>query len=283
MKKIAVTGAGGDIGQVLLEHLKGLDYDVVAIDLNVKHLKDRRNRFACDLTNLGNLCSVLKDCDAIVHLAAHPGGNGASQSYIFENNMMSSYNVFEAAAILGINTIVAASSTNAAGNDCNVDTHYKYLPLDEAHSSHPDEAYGLAKLLTEKVADGYVLRYPDMKVISLRLPYIYFDDHSKCLSQNPKKEPSLYTWLHVQEVVMVIGLALKAGLPGHEVFYVQADETTSARDTMDLMKDFFPGLNIREAIPGRKSPISNEKAKRLLKWVPDPKYQEELNAKKPSE
>lgn len=84
-----------------------------------------KNYTKADLTDFGSVLSVLMGIDdrykfdpselAIVHLAAIPAPGHAVDQKTFENNVMSTYNIFEAARKLGIKNIVSASSETLLG------------------------------------------------------------------------------------------------------------------------------------------------------------------------
>lgn len=52
-----------------------------------------------DLENLGETYSVLNGADAVVHLAAVPAMHIRTPDVTFRNNVISTYNVLEAAAV----------------------------------------------------------------------------------------------------------------------------------------------------------------------------------------
>ena len=70
-------------------------------------------------------------------------------------NVLSTYNVLEACAVLNINKVVVASSESSYGI-CFASDFFapKYLPIDEAHPQLPEDSYGLSKVVNEVTADG---------------------------------------------------------------------------------------------------------------------------------
>jgi len=84
----------------------------------------------------------------------------------FSNNILSTYNVFEAARRLGIKNIVWASSETVLGLP--FDTPPPYVPVDEEYPGRPESAYSLSKLLGEEMAKQFCRWDPEMKIIGLR-------------------------------------------------------------------------------------------------------------------
>jgi nucleoside-diphosphate-sugar epimerase len=103
------------------------------------------------------LPEAFRGCDCIVHIAAWHGiheHRGEKNAYDFVDlNVRGTFEIFEAAASLGIDKIVYISTTSV----------YR-----------PDSRYGSSKILAEAIAEDY-RKYRDMNVITLRprgfIPY----------------------------------------------------------------------------------------------------------------
>ena len=93
---------------------------------------------------------VLAGADAVVHLAAIPAANIHTPEVTFQNNVMSTYNILEAAGGLGIKKAVIASSESSYGIVFAI--HLlgpRYVPMDEDHPQLPQDSYGLSKAVNE--------------------------------------------------------------------------------------------------------------------------------------
>src|SRR5207302_453286 len=103
--KVCVTGSSGKAGQAVVPHLVAHGYEVVSVDL-----RPLPGGLRADLTDYGQAVEVLAGCDAVVHLANIPAPGLATPATTFNQNMAMNFNVFQAAAGLGLARVVWASS-----------------------------------------------------------------------------------------------------------------------------------------------------------------------------
>ncbi|HBS73977.1 MAG TPA: UDP-glucose 4-epimerase, partial [Microbacterium sp.] len=116
--RIALTGATGKLGSVAIRELRAAGHDVTGFDV----VGARASGFVqVDLTDYGQVIDALGGVDrtapfdAVVHLAAIPAPGLRTDVATFHNNMPATFNVFWAAARLGIRRIVYASSETVLG------------------------------------------------------------------------------------------------------------------------------------------------------------------------
>lgn len=113
-KRVAVTGALGKIGKVLVPDLRDKGYEVFLID-DIAPSDPKESAILADLTDFGQALDALssigadtyaraepKAFDAIVHLASMPHPRMKPDAEELRINMMATYNVFESARRLGI-------------------------------------------------------------------------------------------------------------------------------------------------------------------------------------
>src|SRR5438034_7000172 len=138
MALVIVTGGSGRAGQYVVAELKAAGYEV----LNVDQKPGEGARYLqADLTDLGQTVATLRGAERVVHLAAIPGPGRHPESVVFRLNVMSTWNVLEAAEILGIEKLVLASSVNAVG--LSYSEHRiqpASFPVDEAQPARPERA-----------------------------------------------------------------------------------------------------------------------------------------------
>ena len=97
--RVVVTGSSGKAGRFVVSDLVGHGYDVLAVDL-VRPAEPMADFLLADVTQFGQAAEALADADAVVHLAAIPAPGISTEETTFRTNMLSTFNVFEAARVL---------------------------------------------------------------------------------------------------------------------------------------------------------------------------------------
>ena len=265
---LVVTGSKGLIGRHTVEYAKTQPgIDVFGVDhIGVGSGPDQYRM--ADLTDLGQTYSALAGADAVVHLAAIPDHDLVEEPKLFMSNIASTYNVFEAARNLGIKRVVWASSIQV--NRTVVmqhDTRYQYLPVDEAHPVDPQNDYALSKYVGEVMAETYAKTY-GLSVISLRFTAIKPPDVMKDWPWPRAEAPhwAMYAYADVRDAARACFLAATAELPpySHHVAFVVAKDTLVATPSAEIASRVFPDAEVRGALAGNASLVSNATAKRLF-------------------
>jgi uronate dehydrogenase len=112
MMRVLITGAAGYIGRRLSRGLEN-DFDLRLGDLHVPENDPRWVRL--DVTNPSNTAAVVRDVDAVVHLAVASGHEGdyedsAFNQLRFDVNVKGTWNVLEAARRASVRRFVFTSS-----------------------------------------------------------------------------------------------------------------------------------------------------------------------------
>jgi nucleoside-diphosphate-sugar epimerase len=276
--KIAVTGGSGKAGRWIVSELLNHGYDVLNLD---SKLPDQPlcPTNVVDLNDLGQVHSVLgggssrdrKACDAVIHFAAIPQAFTHASDITFRNNVMSTYNVLEACANLGIGKAVVASSESTYGYVF-ADRFFepKYLPVDENHPVFPEDSYGLSKVVGEQTAEMFHRR-TGMQVVSFRLGNILDpSDYSAVIDSFSDPEArlrNLWSYIDVRDVASACRLAIEKSGLGAQTLIISADDTSSNRPTEELVAQYLPGVKeINMRLDGRSALLSNERAKVVLGW-----------------
>ena len=172
MKRVLVTGGSGKAGRACVRELLEHGYEVINVDA-VRPGEALCPFVEADLTDFGQVVEALSGVDsrhdkvdAVVHLAAIPAPGRSTNAVTFRNNILSTYNVFEAARKLEIRNLVWASSETVLGLP--FDTPPPYAPLDEDYPARPETAYSLSKSLGEEMARQFCRWDPELKIIGLR-------------------------------------------------------------------------------------------------------------------
>ena len=243
---VLVTGGSGMVGRAVAADLQKHGYRVKNVDL--QPAASQIHTVRADLTDLGQVYGVLAGVDAIVHLAAIPAPGSHPPDVVFETNVLSTFNVLQAGAALGVKRIVIASSLSALGLAYKtLPVELFYFPIDEAHPLLAQDVYGISKEIGETLADGIVRRVPDLSVTSFRFPFLTGPATASNALRHWRGSPEagasiLWSYLDVTDAALVIRQALEAALPGHEPFYVAAPDTFMDEETFTLLAKHFPGV-----------------------------------------
>lgn len=266
--RVVVTGSSGLAGRFVVEHLVDHGYHVTGVD-RIRPDRELAQYRLADVEDLGQVFDCLAGAEAVVHLAAIPRPGFEPDAMVFRTNVMSTYNVLEAAARLDIRRVVLASSISVLGYPF----HYRafspqYVPIDEVHPRLPQDPYALSKVVGEELADGFVRR-TGMTVISLRLAWIHtpqtFEQQLAPMHDDPAAGASnLWSYIDTRDAAGACRLALEADLTGHEAMFVAAPDSFMPQPTAELVRQVYPDTEIRAGVEGRASPISSAKARRLL-------------------
>ncbi|MDB5083976.1 MAG: NAD(P)-dependent oxidoreductase, partial [Bacilli bacterium] len=226
-----------------------------------------------DLKNLGEAYGVLAGADAVVHLAAIPVAYSHPSEVTFENNVMSTYNILEAAAGLGIQKAVIASSESSYGLCFAVHPFGpQYVPVDEKHPQLPQDSYGLSKIVNEQTAEMFHRR-TNMQVVSFRLGNVIspeaYVNFPKFIHDAKQRERILWSYIDTRDAAIACRLAIEAEGLGAVALNIAADDSSMDIRSRELMAARYPNVqDFRAPLDGFESLLSNAKAKKLLNWQP---------------
>ena len=272
MVHVLVTGGLGRSGRWIVDRLAADGHEVTCVDQRFAE-SERPNvdvRVA-DLTDRGDVFDLVgaADPDAVVHWAAipdpmdHPGG------VVFENNVVSTYNVLEAAGRADAR-VVWASSESALGFPFAAETPAPdALPIDEDHALRPEDPYGVSKEAGEAVARMAVRRH-DVPVVSIRPSWIQYPGEYFCLGNDVPAEGvgNFWSYIDVRDIASIVVAALNADTTGHETVFAVGDENYADRPTTELFEEQFGEVPEPCDLDGDESSISNERAAAVLDWEP---------------
>ena len=268
--RVVVTGGSGKAGRAVVADLAEHGFDITSVDVAASRHPDDPTLVA-DLTDLGQTIEALKGADAVVHLAAIPAPHILPEGETFRINMMSTYNVFAAAAQLGHSRVVWASSETLIGIPFERELP-RYAPIDEEHPRLPESHYALSKLAGEAIAAQFS-RWSGIPYVALRISNIMEESEYAPRFPGFWEDPTIRAWnlwgyVDARDVAQAARLALTADLSGPEAFLVAAADTCMRRESLDLMADVYPDVPIRGPVEGRETLLSINKARRMLGYEP---------------
>lgn len=275
MKNVVVTGGSGKAGRAVVRDLVEHGYNVLNVD--VAPSREPITRFLkADLTDLGQTFEALAGAEAVVHLAAIPAPELLPDEITFRINMASTYNVFSAAAKLGLKRVVWASSETTLGLPFDKEQP-AYAPIDEAHPLYPESSYALSKVLGEEMARQFN-RWTGIPFVGFRISNIMEpDDYQKFPSFNKDakiRKWNLWGYVDARDVAQACRLGLEAAVTNADHYIIAAADTCMSRANKELMAEVFPGVELRGEIGDTTTLLSIDKAKRVLGYAPQYSWRE---------
>ncbi len=177
IRKVGITGAGGNVGSTLQKGLSGA-YELTVFDMRDIH--QHEGRFVkVDFAESKQVEGVFSGLDALIHLAGDPRPN-APRAMTMRNNFLAASLVFEEARRAGVKKIVYASSNfyhERAIGEILEGTTKELITLDMPPS--PLSLYGESKVFGEMA--GRHLAYQGMQFVALRIGWTV-----------PQDDPSVY-------------------------------------------------------------------------------------------
>ncbi len=275
--KVCVTGASGLAGRAVALDMTDHGYDVVATDVAVTRADREAGVLQADLTDYGQAVEVLTGCDAVVHLANIPAPGLATPATTFNQNITMNFNVFQAAAQLGLSRVVWASSETTLGLPFDVPP--RYAPVDEDHYPVPTTTYALSKVASEAVATE-IAKWSGIPFVALRFSNIMspesYQQFPEFWDKPAARKWNLWGYIDVRDVALSCRLALTADVSGSQSFIIAAADTVMTRPSADLMAEVFPGVELRGDVSGNTTLLSIDRARSVLGFEPEHSWRDHV-------
>ncbi|MEV0596768.1 NAD-dependent epimerase/dehydratase family protein [Nonomuraea cavernae] len=285
---VVVTGAHGKVGRAATQALLDAGHEVTAVDVGRPVFERPEpgapHYFQADLTDAGQAYAAVRGADAVVHAAAIPDPTGNAPHVLFQNNLMSTFNVLEAAIRFGVARFVNISSEAVPGfffadRPCLPD----YAPVDEEHPIRPQDPYAIAKHFGEQLMDAAVRR-SDIRCLSLRPSWVQHEGNYErnlgpLVRDAAEQAAGLWGYIDVHDLADAIVLAAESDLPGHEVLYLASLDNAGGHDFATVLREQYGDrIELRPLARPDASGISCAKAARLLGWRPKRSWRDYLDA-----
>lgn len=269
MTKILVTGGTGRVGQWVVQEL-AKDYEITVASLAAPPVEAPPGvkYETVDLMEPKALDVLMRNVEMVVHLAAIPSPAKHPPEHVFSNNMISTFNVVEAAVRHGVKRLIYSGSGSSLGFAFSEKPIVpEYMPMDEEHPLRPQDAYGLSKWLGEEILAA-ATRRTGMVTISLRpTTVIVPEDYGALLPALLKKTGGIgmLAYVDARDYAHAVRLALEVSGITHERFFVSADDALCQEPLSIAFPKRFPGSEaVASRLTGTEGPVSSAKAKRLL-------------------
>jgi uronate dehydrogenase len=193
MNRILITGAAGKIGSTLREGLRER-YAVLRLS-DLAPLDPARageEIVRADLADLAEVEVAMRGVDCVVHLGAIAGED--TWDKILPNNVVGTWNVFEAARRQGVRRVIYASSHHAVG------FYRRARFIDQMVVPRPDGVYGVSKVFGEAVGRLFADKH-GLSVACLRIG---------AFRDKPADRRLLHVWLSPRDAVQLVGCCIDA-------------------------------------------------------------------------
>lgn len=281
-KRIVFTGGSGKAGRHVVPYLLDQGHKVLNVDRAVLD-HPGVHTLLTDVTNAGEVFNALschfgydgyeeeggpKPVDAVVHFAAVPRILMHPDNKTFAENTVSTYNILESAAKLGIKKVIIASSETTYGVCfAEGDKDYKEFPLTEDYDADPMDSYGLSKVVNEKTARAFAMRF-GIDVYALRIGNVISpEDYTAFpgyLADPPVRKRNAWSYIDARDLGQIVDLCVKKDGLGFQVFNAVNDTITATIPTREFLAKYAPNTPITGEIDGFEAPLSNRKIREVL-------------------
>ncbi len=292
--RIFFTGGSGKAGKHVAPYLAEQGHQVTNADLvPLGHpaVADLR----VDLTDAGETYSALAGLatmdelelgqkptyDAVVHFAAVPAILLTSDAKTYATNVLSTYNVLEAATRLGVRKIVFASSETTYGI-CFAQGERRplYVPVDEDHPTVPEESYAMSKVAGEVTARSFQAR-TGADIYGLRInnviePHEYADMFPAFLADPSLRRRNIFAYIDTRDLGQMVQRGLEVDGLGYQIFNVADADMSVAATTQEVRNRFYSEVELRREMGRDETFFAIDKARDLLGYEPQHSWRDVL-------
>jgi UDP-glucose 4-epimerase len=281
-KRIVFTGGSGKAGRHVVPYLVEQGHEVFNLDL-VPLDCPGVNTLITDLRDSGETFNALSmhfdfqgletgegpaPVDAVVHFAAVPRILMRPDNATFQANVVSTYNVIEAAMKLGIRKVIIASSETTYGVCfAEGDKDYHSFPLTEEYDVDPMDSYGLSKVVNEKTARAFSMRF-GTDIYALRIGNVISpEDYGMFptfLADPPSRKRNAWSYIDARDLGQIVHRCVEKDGLGFQVFNAVNDTITAREPTRAFLERWAPGTPIAADMGEFEAPISNRKIREIL-------------------
>jgi nucleoside-diphosphate-sugar epimerase len=206
----------------------------------------------------------------------------------FNANTTMNFNVFHAAAALGLSRVVWASSETtlglpfggtAAEQSPGAPGELRYAPVDEDHFPFPSSTYALSKVASETVAEQ-ISRWSGIAFVGLRISNIMNPDEYQRFptfwADPHARKWNAWGYVDVRDVAQACRLGLEADVAGSSNVIIAAADTVMNRPSKDLLAEVFPGIPVTAGFAEFGTLLAIGRARELLGYQPAHSWRDEI-------
>lgn len=292
--RIFFTGGSGKAGKHAISYLLGQGHQVLNVDRVPSGLPC--SELLIDLCDAGQVIGAMSQFtdfdeldkgagvpryDAVVHFAAVPRVMIGTDGECFRQNTLSTYNVMEAAAKLGVPKVIFASSETTYAV-CFADGELKpdYVPIDEDHPTVPHDSYAMSKVCNEVSGRSFQAR-TGADIYGLRInnviePHEYAENFPAFMDDPATRRRNIFAYIDARDLGHMVDCCLKTDGLGYQVFNV-ANADMSVGITSDEVKaQFYTGVRETREMGKDETFYAIDKAKRMVGFAPKHSWRDVL-------
>ncbi|KAI1824358.1 UDP-glucose 4-epimerase [Xylaria intraflava] len=289
-KRIVFTGGSGKAGRHVIPELLKRGHKILNLDLaplpnpDGKGLNQDVFTMKTDLTDSGQVFNALtshfnfdglKDGkppgppDVVIHFAACPRILLVPDNECYRTNVISTYNVVEAASKLGVPKIIIASSETVYGVCFGEgDMAFDHFPVTEEDETKPMDSYGLSKVCSEQVARTFARRF-GKDIYALRIgtviePHEYQTVFPNFVKLPEERKRNGWSYMDARDIGQICHLCIEKDGLGFQVFNATNDTITSVEPTQKFLERVAPEATLTRELEGFETPLSNKKIRDVL-------------------
>ncbi|CAJ1459386.1 unnamed protein product [Effrenium voratum] len=202
--RVAITGAGGFLGQLARRECEELGFEVLGLDLALPKCQGgpriagasvansaKVDKVTDDLSKEGALAGVLEGCDFVVHLAADGRPSADFISEVMPSNIQATYRVLEEAQRAKVRRVIFASTNHTQhGATMQLGSHAGSMDwgrlaalggpqalriADPLSRAGPDSFYAVSKLCGEALGYLYARVHCSFEFVALRIGWCLYE------------------------------------------------------------------------------------------------------------
>jgi nucleoside-diphosphate-sugar epimerase len=293
--RICVTGASGQAGRAVVAELVEHGYQVVATDIAATREDVESGALRADLTDYGQALEALKGADAVIHLANIPAPGICTPAVTFNANVTMNFNVFHAAARLGLRRVVWASSETTLGLFFGIGPQQwpsleaeglppRYAPVDEDHYPLPTTTYALSKVASETIAE-HIAQWSGIPFVALRFSNIMrqndYEEFPSFWPDPHARKWNLWGYVDVRDVAAACRLALEApaeAVASSPSFIIAAADTVMNCSSSALLAEVFPGVPLTGGVGEFDTLLAIDRARQTIGYEPQHSWRDHMPA-----
>jgi len=297
--KIVIFGGGGFVGSTIADRLLLDNHELRIFErprvppYRLFNKNEKVKWMTGDFSSPRDISEAVSGMDAVLHLVSTtlPKSSNDDAIYDVQSNVISTLQMLDVMVTQNVKKIIFISSGGTVyGNPV-------YLPIDEKHPTDPLVSYGVTKLTIEKYLQIY-RKSRGIQPITLRVANPYGERQRIETAQGAVgvfihralKNMPIDIWgdgtvtrdyIHISDVAEAFSQALNYS--GSETcFNISSGEGTNLNELIDMLDDTVGRPTKRNYLEGRSfdvpvSILSNELAKKELKWAPSVSMKEGIS------